>query len=106
KYGIGWSGLGQVDRIPDANLKALAIAANNGGPYYDPTRENFRTKVYPLSRNIFMYINRPPGMPVEPKIKEFLLFVLSREGQEILTKVSLTLPLTGENLQAQRRKLE
>ena len=106
KFGIGWSGFGQVNRIPDANLKALAIAADDGGPYAEPTRENFRTKAYPLSRNIFMYINRPPGMSVEPKIKEFLLFVLSQEGQEILTKVSLTLPLTAENLLAQRKKLE
>ena len=82
------------------------MAKEEGGPYYEPTARNFQTKDYPLSRNLFMYINRPPGMPVEPKIREFLLFVLSREGQEILAKTGLRLPLTGETLLAQRKKLE
>jgi len=106
KYGIGWSGFGQVNRIPGVNLKAIAIAQDEGGPYHEPTERNFQTKDYPLSRNLFMYINRPPGMPVEPKIKEFLLFVLSREGQEILAATNLRLPLTGSVLVEQRKKLE
>jgi phosphate transport system substrate-binding protein len=53
-----------------------------------------------------MYLNRPPGMPVDPKIKEFLLFVLSREGQDILVKTGFHLPLTQHNLIAQRGKLD
>ncbi|MDB6113338.1 MAG: Phosphate transport system substrate-binding protein, partial [Lacunisphaera sp.] len=64
KYGIGWSGFGQANNIPGANLKAIALAKEDGGPYYEPTEVNFQTKDYPLSRNVFMYINRPPGMPV------------------------------------------
>ncbi|MDD3180575.1 MAG: hypothetical protein PHQ04_09510 [Opitutaceae bacterium] len=106
KFGIGWSGFGQLSRIPGLKMKALALAKEEGGPYYEPTEINFQTKDYPLSRNCFMYLNRPPGMPVEPKIKEFLLFVLSREGQEILAKNGLRLPLTEKDLLAQRKKLE
>lgn len=106
KYGIGWSGFGQMNRIPGVHLKALALAKDDGGPYYEPTPLNFQTKDYPLSRNLFMYINRSPGMPVEPKIKEFLLFVLSQEGQEILAQTGLRLPLTEHMLLAQRKKLE
>jgi phosphate transport system substrate-binding protein len=106
KYGIGWSGFGQLNRIPEVELKAIALAKEEGGPYYEPTARNFQTKDYPLSRNVFMYVNRPPGMPVEPKIKEFLLFVLSREGQEILAKGGLRLPLTEQTLLEQRKKLE
>jgi phosphate transport system substrate-binding protein len=106
KYGIGWSGFGQLNRIPGVELKAIALAKEEGGPYYEPTARNFQTKDYPLSRNVFMYLNRPPGMPVEPKIKEFLLFVLSREGQEILAKGGLRLPLTEQTLLEQRKKLE
>ncbi|MDB6115798.1 MAG: phosphate transporter periplasmic phosphate-binding protein, partial [Lacunisphaera sp.] len=83
-----------------------ALAKEDGGPYYEPTEVNFQTKDYPLSRNVFMYINRPPGMPVDPKIKEFLLFVLSQEGQEILVKAGLRLPLTEQTLLAQRQKLD
>ncbi len=106
KYGIGWSGFGQVNRIPGVNVKAIALAKEDGGPYYEPTARNFQTKDYPLSRNLFMYINRTPGMPLDPKIKEFLLFVLSREGQEILAKTNLRLPLTEQVLLEQRKKLE
>jgi phosphate transport system substrate-binding protein len=106
KYGIGWSGLGQVNLIPGVNLKAVALAQADAGPYFEPTELNFQTHEYPLSRNVFMYINRPPGMPVEPKLKEFLWFVLSQEGQDILTHTGLHLPLTQQNLLAQRKKLE
>ena len=107
KYGIGWSGFGQANRVPEgANLRAIALARDDGGPYYEPTVRNFQSKDYPLSRNVFMYVNRTPGMPLEPKIKEFLLFVLSQEGQEILARDGLRLPLTTQVLLEQRKKLE
>lgn len=106
KYGIGWSGFGQANRVPEAGLKAIALAPEEGGPYYEPTREHFQSKAYPLSRNVFLYINRRPGSVIDPKIKEFILFVLSREGQEILAQGGLRLPLTAAVLQEQRKKLE
>jgi len=104
RYGIGWSGLGHAKSVP--GLKAIAIAKEDGGPYFEPTKLDFQTHDYPLSRNVFMYLNRPPGTTVDPKLKEFLLFVLSEEGQYILAHNGLHLPLTGKILLAQRKKLD
>ena len=106
KFGVGWSGFGQAGRIPEAKLKPLALARDDGGPYFEPTAKNFQTKDYPLSRNVFLYLNRRPGSPVDPKIKEFVLFVLSRDGQQILAANGLRLPLTAQMLREQRKKLD
>jgi phosphate transport system substrate-binding protein len=104
KYGIGWSGFGQAEGIP--GLKAIALARDVGGPYFAPNVQNCRTHQYPLSRNVFMYVNRAPGQALDPAVREFLLFVLSREGQDLLAHHGRHLPLTPEILMIQRRKLQ
>jgi len=104
KYGIGWSGLGHAKSVP--GLRGIALASGEGGPYFELTMRNFQTHDYPLSRYVFMYLNRPPGKAIDPNLKEFLLFVLSQEGQTILTHTGIHLPLTGPTLLAERRKLE
>jgi phosphate transport system substrate-binding protein len=41
---------------------------------------------YPLQRYLYIYVNRKPGQPVDPLVKEFLRFVLSRQGQSLVSK--------------------
>lgn len=103
-YGIAWSGNGQAADVP--GLKAIALARADGGPYFAPSERNCRTHDYPLSRNVFMYVNRPPGQPLDPKLREFLRFVLSRQGQEILVRTGIHLPLTSARVEAERGKLD
>src|SRR5262249_9690404 len=81
KYGIGLAALMHVKDYPD--LKVLAVAAHEGGPYIPLTPETVKNRTYPLKRDAFVYVNRAPGQPLDPKAKEFLRFVLSREGQSI-----------------------
>jgi phosphate transport system substrate-binding protein len=104
KYGIAWSGLGQAASVP--GIKALPLAKAEGGHYFALNAQNCRSHDYPLCRVIFMYVNRAPRHPLQPAVREFLLFVLSREGQELLARHSLLLPLTEPILAAQRRKLQ
>lgn len=104
KYGIGWSGLGQAASVP--GLKALPLARTGGGPYFAPNAQNCRNHDYPLCRVVFMYVNRAPGGPLNPATREFLLFILSRQGQQLLADHSLLLPLTQPVLVAQRRTLQ
>lgn len=104
KYGIAWSGLGQAASVP--GIKALALAKGDGERYFPLNAQNCRTHDYPLCRVIFMYVNRAPQRPLQPAVRQFLLFVLSRQGQELLAQHSLLLPLTEPVLAAQRRKLQ
>ena len=103
KYGIAWSGLGQAASVP--GIKVLSLAKSSGGPYFALNAQNCRSHDYPLCRVIFMYVNRAPDRPLAPPVRQFLLFILSREGQELLARHSVLLPLTRPTLVAQRKKL-
>lgn len=101
-YGIGYSGAMFLNQ----QTKALALAAKPGGPYVGLTIENVQNRTYPLLLEVYYYLDREPGKPVDPKLKEFLRFVLSREGQEAIAKDGKYLPLTKEAVEEQLKKLE
>ena len=103
KYGIAWAGIPHAADVPE--VKVLALAANPGDPYVTPTRETIRERSYPLSRSVFIYINRAPGTPLEAKQREFLRFILSREGQEAVARNGNYLPLTRAVVDTERLKL-
>ena len=63
-------------------------------------------RTYPMARCIYIMLNRKPGEPIDPKLHEFLRYVLSRQGQEDVMKEGDFLPLTPALLQEQLRKLE
>ena len=104
KYGIAWTVIPQARKVPD--LKPLALAARDGGPYIEPSRESFQNRTYPLTRSIYIYLNRKPGQPLDLRVKEFLRYVLSREGQEAVEHAGKYLPLTAEVARDQLKKLE
>ena len=87
-------------------VKALALANDANGPFVEPTKENMQNRTYPLVESIYVYINRPPGQPVEPKLKAFLTYILSREGQENVLQDGGYLPLTPEVAREQLKRLE
>ena len=87
-------------------VKALALAAKADGPYVEPSKESMANRTYPLVESIYVYINRPPGKPVEPKLKAFLTYILSRQGQERVLDDGGYLPLTPEVAREQLKKLE
>lgn len=41
---------------------------------------------YPLQRYLYIYVNRKPGQPLDPLVKEFLRLVLSRQGQSLVSQ--------------------
>ena len=55
---------------------------------------------------VYFYINREPGKPVDPKVKEFLRFLLSRQGQEAVVRDGKLLPLPAATVREQLQKLE
>jgi phosphate transport system substrate-binding protein len=104
RYGIAWATMAHVKGI--SGIKPIALAARDGGPYVAPTKASFQDRSYPLVRNIYLYLNRPPGKALDPKLKEFLRYVLSREGQEIVVSNGNYLPLTAEIVREQLAKLQ
>jgi phosphate transport system substrate-binding protein len=75
-------------------VKAIALSAKDGQPAYEPNYENVLTGKYPLGRLLYLYVAKEPNKPLPPLVKEFLTFVLSKEGQEVVVKDGY-LPLTA-----------
>ena len=88
------------------NVRAVPLADKAGGPYYEPNLENVYSHKYPLSRYVYIYVNKKPGQPLEPKVKEFLKMVLSRQGQEVVARDGVYIPLTPEVVREELAKLE
>jgi phosphate transport system substrate-binding protein len=108
RYGIAYAGLS----YRTAHVKPLALADKEGDPYVELTKANVANRTYPLSRLSYVYFapDRPNGDPadpkIDPKVKEFLRYVLSRQGQQDVVREGEHLPLTEEIVREQLRKLE
>ncbi len=87
-------------------VKPIALGQGDRGSYVQPTRQSVASREYPLTRSVYIYIDRTPGEPVDPKVKEFLRYVLSREGQQAVAKDGGYLPLTTEEVRKQLKKLD
>ena len=88
------------------NVRAVPLAAKTGEPYYEPNLENVYSHKYPLSRFVYIYVNKKPGQALEPKVKEFLKMVLSRQGQEVVAREGVYIPLTPQVVREELAKLE
>lgn len=79
--GVGYSGIG----YKTSGVKALAIKSSDG-TCVQPTAENAINGSYPLARFLMVYVNKKPGEPLDKLTTEFLSFVGSKQGQEIVVK--------------------
>ena len=99
--GIGFAGFA----YQTAGVRALPLAPEDGGPFVNATPETCATNRYPLVRPLCFYLNRRPGAALDPLAREFIRFVLSPDGQAIVTQEKY-LPLTPALVAAERAKLE
>ena len=79
--GIGYSGIG----YRTSGVRAVPLA-DKEGKLEEATEENALSGKYPLSRYLFIYVNKAPNKPLAPLERAFLRMVLSQEGQAIVTK--------------------
>jgi phosphate transport system substrate-binding protein len=86
-------------------VKILPVVPYNGIDAEFPTQQKVTSNKYPMPRPCFAYVNRTPGLPLDPAISEFLHFVLSREGQSTVAEVGL-LPAPPEFLDIARVRLD
>ncbi|HQR45500.1 MAG TPA: phosphate ABC transporter substrate-binding protein, partial [Thermoanaerobaculia bacterium] len=101
RYAIGYSGVGYTT----SGVKTVKLAEKAGGDFYGESYENVLSGKYPLSRYLNVYVNKAPGRPLDPLVKEFLRFVLSKEGQEIVVKDGF-FPLTAKVAAEELAKLD
>jgi phosphate transport system substrate-binding protein len=82
KAGIGYSGIGYMT----SGVKALALSEKDGATTYEPTYENVLSDKYPLGRMLYLYVAKEPNKPLPTMVEEFIKYVLSKEGQEVVVK--------------------
>ncbi len=80
--GIGYSGIG----YKTASVRAVPLSKKVGGTPIDATPENAVTGAYPLSRFLYVYINKAPNKALLPLEREFVKLVLSQQGQQVVVK--------------------
>lgn len=104
-YAIGFI----FQRVINANhgdVRVLPLAAMTGGPFIAPSAQTFFDGSYPLHNGAYIYLNRVPGQPLPVREKEFVRFVLSREGQQIVADNRLFIPLNADQVKVELAKLE
>lgn len=81
RFGMGYSGIGYAT----SGVRAVPLA-EEGDAFVEASYENCLDGSYPLARFLLIYVNKKPGQPLDKLTHEFLKFVISREGQEMVIK--------------------
>lgn len=79
---IGYSGIG----YKTSGVRALPLVKKDGEPFVEANEANAISGKYPLARALYVYVNKAPGKPLDPMVKEFMTLVLSKEGQQVVEK--------------------
>jgi len=80
--GIGYSGIGYTT----SSVRAIGLSRTASDSFVAPRPANAINGSYPLSRFLYVYVNKEPGKPLPPLTLEFLKLVLSRQGQKVVVK--------------------
>ena len=99
---LGFGCFGSV--VP--GMKTLAVADTQRGPYFAGTLDDVKSLSYPLARPIYFVIDRAPGQPIAPKVKEFVRYVLSAQGQAAVSQSHGWLPLPARLAAAELARLQ
>ncbi len=82
RFAMGYSGIGYAT----AGVRAVPLAEKEGSKCYEADPDKAYAGTYPLSRFLYVYVNKAPGKPLDPLTREFVKLVVSREGQEVVIK--------------------
>lgn len=92
---IGYAGTG----FQGSFVRAVPLALRADQPAVAPTAENVANNTYPLRRTLYLYVNQDPQQKFsDPVLQEFLKFVNSLEGQQVVAKAQFY-PLSKEQMQ-------
>lgn len=98
--GISYGPLNYAEPI----VRQVPLSPGCGKPGVLPTRENIAKGSYPLTRALSLYLAQGPKAPSPELAKEFLRFVLSKEGQDLVTAYG-AVPVAQELAESQLQGL-
>lgn len=98
--GIGYSGIG----YKTSSVRTVPLAKKAGQPFVDATAEQAVSGAYPLSRFLYVYVNKAPNKALSPMEREFFKLVLSQQGQRVVVKDGY-IPLPAKVVEKQRALL-
>jgi len=113
---IGFAGVGYLTN----NTRMVPLANQGDGPFVPIIEENpeasdlapeqrrfanVTSGKYPLSRLLYIYVNKPPNKRVAPLIEGFLKFVLSNDGRDAVAKSGF-IPLSEATAEEQAKRLD
>lgn len=102
RYGLAYTG----QPFANPNTRLVPLSGDGGRSFVPLELETVQNRTYPLLRDVYYYFRREKGKPVDPKVREFLRYVLSREGQAAVQADAKYLPLTPEAARTQMAKLD
>ncbi len=79
--GIGYSGIG----YQTSSVRAIPLS-KSGTDFIAASSEMAVSGKYPLSRFLYVYVNKAPNKPLAPLEREFVKLVMSKSGQEVVVK--------------------
>jgi len=97
---IGYSGMGFLKE----GVRAVPLAVKAGEPFVPPTPENVYSGKYPLTRFLYVYINKAPGQPLPTLENEFVHLMLSAQGQSRVVQEGF-IPLNSAMLREELAKI-
>jgi phosphate transport system substrate-binding protein len=100
RFGIGYSGIGY--RTSGVKVVPLSL---DGTSFSDGNYADVTSSKYPLARFLYVYINKAPNKAADPMVAEFVRFLLSKEGQEVVVKDGY-LPLTPAIVKEELAKVQ
>jgi phosphate transport system substrate-binding protein len=80
--GIGYSGVG----YKTSGVRTVPLARQEGGEFIEATADNAIAGKYPLSRFLYIYVNKHPNRPLSPLESAFIKMIMSKTGQMVVVK--------------------
>lgn len=99
-FAIGYSGIG----YKTSGVRVVPLALEEGEPFSDGSLQDVVDGAYPLGRFLYIYINRAPGKPLDPLMREFCKYIFSKEGQEVVIKDGY-MPVPFEVIEEELKKI-
>ena len=101
RYGLGYNGIASGNE----NVKSLPLSRGKGEPFYEASLNNIMSGDYPLTRFMFLVVNKKPNQKLQDNMKQFMAFILSPKGQAIANNHGL-IPLPDSVISKSMSQIE